>query len=166
MPLVEGERVELTGIATPIDDPLESPLTGEPCIAHLSRARVYNRLDHVGDHLGDVERLDVAPFLLATPSGTVRVVDKPTVVALDLALLGWVDPMRGARFLAARGFDRFVRSSFFEYAIIRPGDQVSVAGVVTREADAVLETGFRDLQLQTRLTGYGRNPLTLRQARR
>ncbi len=162
MILAEGERVELTGVATPIDDPLEAPLTGEPCIAHLSRARVYNRLDHVGDHLGDVERVEVAPFLIATPSGAVRVVERPTVVALDPRLLGWVDPMRGARFLAARGYDRFVRSSFFEQALVRAGEIVTVSGIVTRDADAVLESGFREMQLQTRLTGYERQPLTLR----
>ena len=162
MDLAEGERVELTGIATPIDDPLVAPLTGEPCIAHLSRARVYHRLDFLGNHLGDVESLDVAPFLLATPSGTVRVVDRPTVVSLDLAFLGWVEPMRAARFLAPQGLERFVMSSFFEHALVRPGEQVTVTGVVTREADAVLETGFRELPMQTRLTGYGRNPLMLR----
>jgi len=163
--LAEGEPIELTGIAIPIDDPIESPLTGEPCIAYMCRARVYNRLDHLGNHLGDVESVEVAPFLLETSSGTVRVVDRPTVVALDLALLGWVDPMRGARFVAARGFGAYVLSSFFEQALVRVGEPLTVSGIVTRDADAVLESGFRELQTQTRIRGYERHPLTLRGVR-
>ena len=81
-----------------------------------------------------------------------------------LQLQGAVES-RAARFLADRGLAPYVRSSFFEQALVRPGEEVTVTGVVTREAAAAQEAGFRELQLQTRLTGYGRNPLTLRKAR-
>ncbi len=164
--LAEGEAVELTGIVQLLREPLVAPLTGEPCVAHVSRARVYNRLDHLGDLVGEIETFEVAPFALETPSAVVRVVDKPTMHALKPAPLAWVDFRLTERFLARRGLANYVRSSFFEHAIVRVGEQLTVSGVIAREADAVPEMGFRDLRLQTQLTGYGRYPLTLRRGRR
>jgi len=160
----EGERVELTGIARLVRDPVVAPLTGEPCVAHFSVARVFTQLDFLGALIDAIEVFDVAPFMLDSPDGPVFVVDRPARVFLP-RVDAYPDAEIAVRFLHRRGLAEYARSTFFEHAVIRPGTPVSVSGVITREAAPALEAGFRDASMRTRLTGYGKHPLMLRRAR-
>ncbi len=165
MPLAEGEPVVLTGTTRLVGEQVIAPLTGEPCIAHRSRARVFTRLDHTGDLLGNVESFDIAPFVLDAPNGSVLVIDRPARIELEPALLAFLDRNRCAHFLARRGLAAYVASSFFEHAVVRAGDTITMFGVITREPAPALETSFRELPVRTRLTGYGKHPLALRVSR-
>ena len=160
--LADGEAIELTGTTRLLRDPLIAPLTGEPCLAHVSRARVFTRLDFVGDLVEEFEVVDVALFLLETVHGDVLVVDKPAIVTLVPLHFQTRDEARLASFLRSRDLDRYVRSTFFEHAALREGDPVTMTGVITHEPVPMLEAGFRELPVRTRLTGYGKHPLTLR----
>jgi hypothetical protein len=159
--LADGEAVELTGTTRLLGEPLIAPLTGEPCLAHVSRARVFTRLDFVGDLVEEFEIADAALFVLETAHGEVLVVDKPKLVLAPLHLES-LDEGRLAAFLRPRTLERYVRSTFFEHATIHEGAAVTLTGVITHEPAPVLEAGFRDLPVRTRLTGYGKHPLTLR----
>jgi hypothetical protein len=163
--LAEGEAVELTGTAILLDEPINAPLTGEPCLAHVTVARVFTRLDVAGNLIERIETFEVAPFMIETPSGPVFVIDKPSVLDLETIDLAWVRDDRAAAYLAAHKLAAYVRSSFFEQAVLAAGANVTVSGVCTREPDPSFETSFRDLQVRTRLTGYSKHPLTLRRAR-
>ena len=158
--LADGEAVQLTGTTRLVGDPLISPLTGEPCLAHVSRARVYTRLDFVGELVDDLTIAQAALFVLETAHGDVLVADTP-VLALVTVHLEILDEARFAAFLRRRELDRYVRSTFFEHAAIQEGTPVTMTGVITHEPAPVLEAGFRDLPVRTRLTGYGKHPLTL-----
>lgn len=160
----EGERVERTGIARLVRDPVVAPLTGEPCVAHVSVARVFTQLDHLGDFVDEIEVIEVAPFMLDGPGGLVFAVDRPGRVVLP-RMATYPHPVAALRFLERRGLAQYARSSFFEHGVIRAGARISVAGVITGEAAPALEAGFRDASMRTRLPGYGRHPLTLRCAR-
>jgi hypothetical protein len=164
-PLAEGEAVVLTGTTRLVGPHVVAPLTGEPCVAHLSRARVFTRLDHTGDLLGNVESFDIAPFVLDAPNGSVLVIDRPARIELEPALLGLLDSGRCAHFLARRGLDAYVASSFFEHVVVRAGDIVTISGVITCEPVPALEASFRELPVRTRLTGYGKHPITFRVSR-
>jgi hypothetical protein len=164
--LADGKYVELTGIAHLTGDPLVSPLTGEPCLAHVCAARVFTRLDHLGDLIDELKLYEIAPFVLATSNAAVHVVERPTIVDIDPLPLIWPPHDRAAEFLARRRLATYVRSTFFEHAVINDGDELTVSGIVTREADPAVESGFRELQVRIRLTGYGKYPLTIRRARR
>ena len=160
----EGEALELTGVVTLLGEPRTCPFTGEPCAAHISVARVFTQLDFAGELIERIEVREIAPFMIETPDGPVFVVDTPAIMDLEIAALTWVPDDRAMPFLAKRNLTRYVRSSFFEHALIAPGETVRVSGVVTREPDPTLETSFRDVQVRTRLTGYDAHPLTLRRA--
>lgn len=164
-PLAEGEVVVLTGTTRLLGEHVIAPLTGEPCVAQLTRARVFTRLDHTGDLVGNVESFDIAPFILDAPNGSVLVSDRPARIELEPALQGLLDNGRCAHFLAQRGLAAYVASSFFEHVVIRAGDSITMTGVITCESVPVLEASFRELPVRTRLTGYGKHPLTLRLSR-
>ena len=164
MQLAEGEAVELTGAAILLGDPLAAPLTGEPCLAHASVARVFNRLDVAGELIARIETYAIAPFLIETPTGPVYVIDTPSIFDLETTDLAWVRDDLAAAYLAARDLAAYVRSTFFEHAIVAEGDIVTVSGICTREPDPKLETSFREHQTRIRLTGYSKHPLSLRRA--
>ncbi|MDQ3339430.1 MAG: hypothetical protein M4D80_30055 [Myxococcota bacterium] len=163
--LAEGEAVELTGAAILLGDPLVAPFTGDRCLAHVSVARVFNRLDVAGDLIERIETFSIAPFMIETPEGPVFILDMPSIIDLETIDLVWVRGDRAIEYLAARGLAAYVRSSFFEHAVVADGEAVTVSGICTREPDPTLESSFRDLRVRTRLTGYTKHPLTLRRAR-
>jgi hypothetical protein len=165
--IAEGEAIELRGTIRPLGPSLVAPLTGEACIGHVSRARVFTNLTVVGRLVDDFRVAAVAPFLVETSSGPVLVVDAPEL-DLDLAFLGCPevsgDSAEGplTAFLATRRLERYAMSSFFEHALLRAGDAITASGVITLEPSPVLETGFRDLPTRTRLIGYGAHPLVVK----
>src|SRR4029079_15684199 len=104
--------------------------SGEPCVAHVAFARVFTQLDHLGDLIDEVELTEVAPFVVETADGPVFVVDRPTVVRIGrLPVLP--HHVHATRFLDRRGLGQYVRSSFFEYAVVRAGEEITVSGVIT-----------------------------------
>jgi hypothetical protein len=163
--LAEGEAIELTGAAILLGDPLVAPFTGDPCLAHVSVARVFTQLDFAGSLIERIEIFAIAPFLIETPDGPVFVLDTPSIFDLEPVALAWVRDDRATAFLAARNLAAYGRSSFFEQALVAEGDIVTVSGICTRERDPSLETTFREHQTRTRLTGYGKHPLSFRRAR-
>ena len=160
--IAEGERVTLHGRVRLLGEALVAPFSGELCVAHLSRARVFTALDHIGDHITDLEFFECAPFVLDAPEGSVLITERPSLVALEPEALAFVEPARILSFLRPRNLAAYGRSTFFEHVLVRNGDRVTMAGVVTRELAAGSESSFRELDVHTRLTGYGDYPLTLR----
>ena len=143
--LRDHERVTITGIVRPVDQPIAAPLTGRSCVMYRARARVFTR-DAVPTALGEPVEIGCVPFVITTNHGEVVVDASP---ALDAATSAIVERSREREvaFLARHGFagDRHA-GTVFDELVIEPGATIKIRGVVLleRDAHATDERGYRD----------------------
>lgn len=154
----EGSEVTVTGIVA-ADPLLAAPLTGEPCVLHWTHARVYDALDFAGNLVQQLVLARNAPFALHGEG-------EPIIVAADTMFELAIEPSdvwphaeHAARLLGR--YARYVRSTFFDHVVIRPGERVTVTGVVARDVATGGEHGYRETAVVNRLVGYAGRPLRI-----
>jgi len=159
MSYVEGEEVTVTGVVR-ADDTIATPLTGEYCVVHVTHARVWSRLDLAGVLVEQILVGRLYPFMLETAGEPIHV--SAEAFSLDVPRYEVYPPYHAAQaLLRAHGLERYLRSTFFDHVFIRSGEQITVRGVIAREADSQGEHGYRDTAVRTRLVGYPGHPLTI-----
>jgi hypothetical protein len=155
----EGAEVTVTGTVRAADA-IAAPFTGERCVIAWTHARVWDRLDCAGELVEELSMTRIVPFVLDTGAAPLHVGDTTMVVNLPRRDL-WLPPWLGAELLRPRGLDRFLRSTFFDQAVVYAGEQITVRGIVAHEADASAEHGYRETATLVRLVGYPGRPLTI-----
>jgi hypothetical protein len=134
---------------------LSAPLTGQPCVLHVTRARVWSRLDFVGLLVSDFTVVAQVAFALETPQGAILIDAEHGNV--DGPARSFTPPHHDflRALLAQRGLDRYVGSTFADHALVAPGDRVTIRGTAVRErALATGEQGYRDEAVRFKLVGY------------
>lgn len=155
----EGTEVTVSGIVR-ADALIAAPLTGEPCVAHYTHARVWNRLDAAGSLVDDIVITRLEPFVLETGADSIHVAGGTFFVAIKPSDV-WPHPADAAAVLRLRDLERYLRSTFFDHVIVRRGDRITVTGVVAHDVDLAAEHGYRETAVLTRLVGYAGRPLTI-----
>lgn len=149
--LVDRELVTLTGKVRPVGVALVAPLSLSSCVAHRSRARVFDRQANL---LGEPVEAEHARFVIETSQGPVLVdSDRFELEAVADRVPGTGVAPGEQAFLAKHGFVLGPTSTVaFDETLIRPGDLVTVHGLAVVEHDVadVGERGYRD-DLPTRL---------------
>jgi hypothetical protein len=155
----EGTEVTVTGTVR-ADQLTAAPLTGEPCVAHVTHARVWSRLDASGALVDDIVITNMQPFVLETGGEPIHVAGGTFFVAIKPVDV-WPHAYHGAALLRLRDLERYLSSTFFDHVLIRAGERITVTGVVARDVDPAAERGYREASELTRLLGYAGRPLTI-----
>lgn len=141
---------------------LEAPLSGQPCVAHVTHARVFSQLDFLGVLLSELTVREAVEFMLETPSGALVVDATHCTVAAPVRRLLPEQSERMAAFLAPHGLSHLGGSTFAELQLIAPGDRVSIRGIAMRErAAGDGERGYRDEAERFKVVGYPQQPLEI-----
>ena len=143
----EGAIVRVTGIVRAADELIDAPLSGLPCVVARSRIRRVN-LGQSKRPSVRPETLRIRPFVLVRDGApSVRV--EASHAVLDLAPLRKlkVTPQRRDQFLLLHALTGI--ASGFEETLVVPGQRITVAGALLRDAPAEPTgeaRGFRDDQ--------------------
>ncbi len=144
--LVDRELVTVTGIVRPAGPPLVAPLSGSPCIAHHSRARLFAN-QHSTQVTDEPAELELTGFILETPQGRIAIdVERAELEAVPSPVVGR-SKERELGFLARHGFSAARHADAgFDEIVVKLGELVTVHGMVIIEADPSdgSERGFRD----------------------
>ncbi len=142
------------------DDTIAAPLTGEYCVAHVTHARVWDRLDAAGNLVDDILIARLHPFVLEADGEPIHV--SGGTFFLDIKAVDvFPPPAEAAALLRLRDLERYLRSTFFDHALVKVGERITVKGVVARDVDLEGEHGYRETAVLTRLVGYAGRPLTI-----
>ncbi len=165
----EGTRVRVTGIVRALDRTVTAPLTGRSCV--VFRSRVSTQRGRAGklDQPMLCESFDIVPFEIELPGDAGRVVILGAAAVLDVApmKIGWVTSERRQQLALHVGAPpRGTRRQSFEEVVVEPGMQVTVAGVLMKDAgDAPArgaELAYRDAAPAAMLlTGNFEHPLAI-----
>jgi hypothetical protein len=157
----DGTELEIVGVVR-AKTLLAAPLTGEPCVIHVTHARVWDRLDHLGSLVEDVLVAGQVPFLVVTPEGAIWVDAEHAHIDLPAHELVPPHGERVLAFLAPRGLERYLRSTFADHVLLVPGTRIRIRGTAVRErAYEAGERGYRDEAVQLRLVGYRQRPIEI-----
>ncbi len=159
MPYVEGEEVTIAGVVR-ADDTIAAPLTGEYCVAHVTHARVWDRLDAAGNLVDDIVIARLHPFVLDAGGEPIHI--SGGTFFLDIKPVDvFPAPAEAGALLRLRDLERYLRSTFYDHVLVKVGDRITVRGVVARDVDLEAEHGYRETAVLTRLVGYAGRPLTI-----
>jgi hypothetical protein len=160
--LADGALVTVTGTVQLLGKPLIAPLSGNPCVAHQSRARVYDASSGPKQLIDEQVRHGLTPFVLVTQSGEIVVAG----TAADLAIRpSPVIPRRMEReraFLREVGHHDDIMRASFDEVLVAEGMKITVFGVSLVELTPG-ESHYRETASRMRLTGDESHPLTIRE---
>lgn len=159
----DGEQVSIAGVVRALAAPILAPLSGQPCVVHVTHARVWSRLDFAGQLVQELLVLDAVEFALVTNFGELVIDARHGTV--EAPRHHFTPPDHRGRlhaFLAPRGLAHLAGSTFADHRIIAPGAHVGVRGIALRErALSDGEHGYRDESERFKLVGYPRRPLEI-----
>jgi hypothetical protein len=159
----DGEQVSIAGVVRALVAPLHAPLSGQPCVVHVTHARVWSRLDFVGQLVQELLVTEAVEFALVTALGELVIDARHGTV--DGPRSRFTPPYHHARmhaFLAPRGLAHFAASTFAEHTVVAPGHRVGIRGTAMRErALSDGERGYRDESERFKLVGYPSRPLEI-----
>lgn len=159
----EGTEVAISGVVRAVDKLLHAPLTGQPCVVHVTRAYVWDQLDYPAQLVEEFTVAAGVSFALAT-SHEALMIDAAHCRASG-ARRRFAPPYPAAllALLAERGVARYVASTFADHVLVVPGDHVAIRGVAVREPGVTGgEHGYRDPGQQLKIAGYPQRPLEIR----
>ena len=164
---VDGAPVTLRGEVRAIGELLHAPLSGTPCVAQRSTARVRGNLAHrtgrnraiLGDHVG----FSMVDFALRAADCEVIVSGPWAELELRPRAVRASDDARLEAFLESHQVYRPASRATFEEIVIVPGQTIIVHGIARFEisGSAAGERGFRDAPTQIRIVGDEQHPLTI-----
>lgn len=169
--LPEGTLGRVVGKAVALDDTLEAPLSGRPCLYYTSIVEVSD-----GKYWKQIVREDRA-VMFVLDDGTAKAIVDPSSskVVLDFEQTGasgtfdkptereqaFLDAHDTASTHAGGLFNRSLR---YREAVIEVGDTIAIFGATTREPDpdARPEGGYRgDAPTQLRMTSSRKQPMII-----
>ena len=161
----EGAIVRVTGMVRAADELIDAPLSGLPCVVARSRIR---RVSGGRSKRPSVrpETLRIRPFVLVR-DGAASVRVEASHAVLDLAPLRKlrVTPQRRNQFLLLHALTAGGLASGFEETLVVPGQRITVAGALLRDAPAEPTgeaRGFRDDQApELVLVGDAAHPIAI-----
>jgi hypothetical protein len=160
--------VTVTGMVRAIGEPLSAPLSGTPCVAHHSRARLYKHDSPIfARKLLFAEAVDAAvPFGLVTADGELIVDAKDVDIAIKPRAVAARSIEREVAFLREVGLTQDPANTVLDEVVITDGMTITVHGIAQVEpiATGAGETDFREAPSRTRLTGDAQHPLTISDA--
>jgi hypothetical protein len=160
---VEGASVHVTGLVRVLDRTVTAPLSASTCVVARARVRVGGSF---GDFSAPYETMAFAPFVVVLDDQRWVLVDG-NYAQLDLAARrSRFDEARRTELLAEHYVgQRQSTLARFEEVVVVPGDRVSVAGLLMKDAGTaptMEERGFRDSVAPTvRLVGNLANPIVI-----
>lgn len=160
----EGAIVRVSGIVRPVDEPLEAPLSGLPCV--LARSRIRSVASYNYQPTNQPKTLRIRPFVLVCDGAPdVRVEASHAVLDLEPLRTLRVTAARRDQFLLLHGLMREEQASGFEETLVMPGQRITVAGALVRDAPAAPTAdprGFRDDQSpELVLVGDAAHPIAI-----
>ncbi len=159
----EGSEVRVTGIVRLLEDTLEAPLSGRPCV--VVRSRIYaKRLSHVT--FNPYETLRMVTFVVERADGSQVTVDgKHVLLDLDPIKVPRNDARRTQLALALGVTLKEQRGARFEEILVEAGMRVSIAGLMMKDvvdAPPTSELAFRDtVAPELRIAGDAAHPLVV-----
>lgn len=171
--LPESTRARVVGAAQPLDQTLEAPLTGRPCMYYVVTVEQHHSTGRSSYWRQIIKEEAGVPFLLDDGTGRAIVDPRSARVALDVDGKGdsgtFDEPSaREAAFLQRHGttgqgwvFNKRLR---YREAIIEVGERVAILGEGVREPDpsAPPADAYRgDQPTRVRLTSSARWPLLI-----
>jgi len=161
----DNALVTLTGTAKLVGEPLIAPLSGRACIAFRATARTYKN-QRTPRKISEIDQeateIVMTPFVLVTD-------DEEIIVDGDVCEL----PIRSAPIIPRkldRERDFMIRAALvglpkdagFDEVVIQAGAKIMVHGIARKElAETGGETGFREAPTKIRITGDGKNLITI-----
>jgi hypothetical protein len=149
---------------------LNAPLSGSPCVAHCSRARIYSQRSRgrigVRQAIDDEVLREMVPFVLSTRDGDLMVDGTIAEIAIRPSPVIPRRLDREIEFLRALGFEADPANAGFDEVLITEGMKITVHGVARIEVSAETsdEVHYRDAPKRMRLTGDESHPLTISDA--
>jgi len=166
--LEDNALVTLTGTVHPLAPLLAAPLTARPCIAHRTRARVYdpNARSQGRPPVTTHTRSELVRFELRSSAGNIVVDGDRFELDMRLREIRRRYIAREQAFLQGTGLPYHPDSVTCDQAIVAPGQTITVHGVVRVEVATAGagETGFRDVARAMRIVGDERHPLVITDA--
>ena len=171
--LPEATRARVVGAAQPLDQTLEAPLTGRPCMYYVVTVEQHHSTGRSSHWRQIIKEEAGVPFLLDDGTGRAIVDPRSARVALDVDGKGdsgtFDEPSaRESAFLQRHGTSgqgwMFNKRLRYREAVIEVGEQVAILGEGVREPDpnAPPAGAYRGEQpTRVRLTSSARFPLLI-----
>jgi hypothetical protein len=168
----DGSEVRVTGIVRVLDETLEAPLSGLPCVVYRSRMAPVEGFVLWARVQKPLEQIRMVPFALELPDRS-RVIVESRHALLDLDPIKKLrsDETRRQQLGEALGLsERDQRASQIEETVVTAGMRVTVGGLVMKDVPAAPtsdERAFRDDQpTQLRIAGDAAHPIAIGSPRR
>ncbi|MEO7736396.1 MAG: hypothetical protein ABIY55_35890 [Kofleriaceae bacterium] len=155
----DGDERFVEGVVRADGPLLYGPITGQPCVLHATRVRVWSRLDFVGVLLSEFTTVAQVAFVLETAQGVIPIDAEHARVSGPAREL--LPPHAYSHaLLSERGLEQYAGSTFARHHVVAPGDRVTIRGITVRQrVVGAGELGYRDEPVQLRLVGYPQRPL-------
>jgi hypothetical protein len=160
--LRDGELATLRGTVAALGEPLESPLTGTPCVAYAATVmRGYPRSRFTRSYEAGREEFGKSEMRsFAIDTGSQRVIVEGASVAIDMPMTP-VIPEEPARSMKFANVDNQSAVSAPYEAIVAIGASITVSGRVVLERDVPSDGLYRDEPVKAKLVGTPEHPITI-----